>query len=53
MIVLGIETSCDETAAAGVADGRRVISSVVATQFEAHAAYGGLKTMLKYKFLKV
>ena len=41
MLILGIETSCDETAAAVVADGRRVLSSVVATQFEAHAAYGG------------
>src|SRR5512143_2493994 len=42
MLILGIETSCDETAAALVADGRRVLSSVVATQFEAHAAYGGV-----------
>jgi N6-L-threonylcarbamoyladenine synthase len=42
MLVLGIETSCDETAAAVVADGRRVLSSVVATQFELHAQYGGV-----------
>jgi tRNA N6-adenosine threonylcarbamoyltransferase len=42
MLIIGIETSCDETAAAVVADGRRVLSSVVATQFEAHAAYGGV-----------
>ena len=42
MLTLGIETSCDETAAAVVADGRRILSSVVATQFEAHAAYGGV-----------
>ena len=42
MLILGIETSCDETAAAVVADGRRILSSVVATQFEAHAAYGGV-----------
>jgi len=41
-LVLGIETSCDETAAAVVADGRTVRSSVVATQFELHAAYGGV-----------
>ena len=34
MLILGIETSCDETAAAVVEDGRRVLSSVVATQFE-------------------
>jgi N6-L-threonylcarbamoyladenine synthase len=42
MLILGIETSCDETAAAVVEDGRRVRSSVVATQFELHAAYGGV-----------
>ncbi len=42
MLILGIESSCDETAAAVVADGRQVLSSVVATQFELHAAYGGV-----------
>ena len=42
MLILGIETSCDETAAAVVADGRVVLSSVVATQFEFHAQYGGV-----------
>ncbi len=42
MLILGIETSCDETAAAVVADGRRILSSVVASQFELHAAYGGV-----------
>jgi N6-L-threonylcarbamoyladenine synthase len=42
MLVLGIETSCDETAAAVVADGRTILSSVVATQFELHAQYGGV-----------
>jgi len=42
MLILGIETSCDETAAAVVADGRRILSSVVATQFEVHAQYGGV-----------
>src|SRR4030043_1476433 len=42
MLILGIETSCDETAAAVVEDGRRVLSSVVATQFESHAQYGGV-----------
>jgi N6-L-threonylcarbamoyladenine synthase len=42
LIILGIETSCDETAAAVVADGRVVLSSVVATQFELHAQYGGV-----------
>ncbi len=42
MLILGLETSCDETAAAVVADGRRILSSVVATQFEWHAQYGGV-----------
>jgi N6-L-threonylcarbamoyladenine synthase len=42
MIFLGIETSCDETAAAVVADGRRVLADVVATQFDLHAQFGGV-----------
>jgi N6-L-threonylcarbamoyladenine synthase len=40
--VLGIETSCDETAAAVVASGRSVISSVVSSQIDLHARYGGV-----------
>ncbi|HZP31201.1 MAG TPA: tRNA (adenosine(37)-N6)-threonylcarbamoyltransferase complex transferase subunit TsaD [Acidimicrobiia bacterium] len=42
MIILGIETSCDETAAAIVADGHRIMSSVVSSQIELHAPYGGV-----------
>ena len=42
MKVLGIETSCDETAVAVVEDGRRVHSNVVASQAELHATYGGI-----------
>ncbi|MDR1319523.1 MAG: tRNA (adenosine(37)-N6)-threonylcarbamoyltransferase complex transferase subunit TsaD [Treponema sp.] len=42
MKVLGIETSCDECAAAVVEDGRKVLSSVVATQIPFHAAYNGV-----------
>jgi len=42
MVVLGIESSCDETAAAVLADGRRVLSSVVASQDAIHAPYGGV-----------
>jgi N6-L-threonylcarbamoyladenine synthase len=42
MLILGIETSCDETAASVVEDGRRILSNVVATQFELHAKYGGV-----------
>jgi N6-L-threonylcarbamoyladenine synthase len=42
MIVLGIESSCDETAAAVLADGRRILSDVVASQDAIHAPYGGV-----------
>src|SRR5262245_55777823 len=42
MIVLGVETSCDETAAAVVEDGRRVRANVVASQIATHAQYGGV-----------
>jgi len=42
MRILGIETSCDETAAAVVEDGRRVRSSVVSSQVKLHAPYGGV-----------
>jgi N6-L-threonylcarbamoyladenine synthase len=41
-LVLGIESSCDETAAALVAGGRRILSSVVASQVEIHRKYGGV-----------
>ncbi|MBI4737651.1 MAG: tRNA (adenosine(37)-N6)-threonylcarbamoyltransferase complex transferase subunit TsaD [candidate division NC10 bacterium] len=41
-LVLGIETSCDETAAAVLEDGRRIRSNVVASQVEVHAPYGGI-----------
>ncbi len=40
--ILGIETSCDETAAAVVADGHRVLSSVVSSQVDLHARFGGV-----------
>src|SRR3989442_9069073 len=42
MIVLGIETSCDETAAAVLDGGRKVLSNVVASQDDVHAKYGGV-----------
>lgn len=41
-LVLGVETSCDETAAAVVEDARRVLSSVVSSQAAVHAPYGGV-----------
>jgi N6-L-threonylcarbamoyladenine synthase len=40
--ILGIESSCDETAAAVVENGRSVVSSIVASQVDLHAAYGGV-----------
>jgi len=40
--ILGIESSCDETAAAVVADGREILSSVVASQIDIHRKYGGV-----------
>lgn len=42
MRILGIETSCDETAAAVVVDGHQVLSSVVSSQIDLHARYGGV-----------
>jgi N6-L-threonylcarbamoyladenine synthase len=42
MLVLGIESSCDETAAAVVFDGRRILSNVVASQISIHSKYGGV-----------
>ena len=42
MLVLGLESTCDETAAAVVEDGRRVLSNVVASQTELHAKYRGV-----------
>ena len=40
--VLGIETSCDETAAAVVADGRDILYNVVNSQIDIHLDYGGV-----------
>lgn len=42
MRILSIESSCDETAAAVIEDGRKILSSVVDTQIETHALYGGV-----------
>jgi N6-L-threonylcarbamoyladenine synthase len=42
MYLLGIESSCDETAAAVVESGERVLSNVVASQFDTHRRYGGV-----------
>ena len=42
MNILGIETSCDETAGAVVVDGTKILSSVVASQISVHQPYGGV-----------
>lgn len=42
IIILGIETSCDETAAAVVKNGREIVSNVVASQIESHKRFGGV-----------
>jgi len=41
-LILGIETSCDETAAAVVANGRSILSNIVASQIEIHRPFGGV-----------
>lgn len=42
MTILGIETSCDETSAAVVQDGKKLLSNVVSSSVDLHAAYGGV-----------
>ena len=42
MLILGIDTSCDDTSAAVVEDGRRIVSNIVSSQSEIHAKYGGI-----------
>lgn len=42
MLILGIETSCDETAAAVLEDGRRLLSDVLSSQVDLHRPYGGV-----------
>ena len=42
MLILGIESSCDETAAAVVRDGREILSDVVASQIDIHRRFGGV-----------
>ncbi len=42
MIILAVETSCDETSVAIVKDGRNILSNVIASQVEIHARYGGI-----------
>src|SRR3954471_9928958 len=42
MLILGVESSCDETAAAVVQDGREILSSVISSQIEMHRPFGGV-----------
>ncbi len=42
ILILGIETSCDETAASVVANGRKVLSNIISSQVDLHAEYGGV-----------
>ena len=42
MIVLGIETSCDETAVSVVAEDKRILSNIVSSQFQEHKPFGGV-----------
>ena len=42
MNILGIDTSCDETAAAVVADGREILSNTISSQIDLHRKYGGI-----------
>lgn len=42
MLILGIESSCDETAAAVIENGQRLLSNIVASQFDTHGRYGGV-----------
>ncbi|MBN2720171.1 MAG: tRNA (adenosine(37)-N6)-threonylcarbamoyltransferase complex transferase subunit TsaD, partial [Proteobacteria bacterium] len=42
MLILGIETSCDDTAAAVVRDGREILSNIVGSQDNLHSPFGGI-----------
>ena len=42
MLILGIETSCDETAAAVVKDGKEILSNIISSQVDIHSKYGGV-----------
>ncbi len=42
MIILGIESTCDETACAIVRDGKEILSNVVSSQIDLHQEYGGV-----------
>ncbi|MCJ7788722.1 MAG: tRNA (adenosine(37)-N6)-threonylcarbamoyltransferase complex transferase subunit TsaD, partial [Candidatus Atribacteria bacterium] len=41
-LIMGVETSCDETAVAIVEDGKKILSNIVASQIKVHQKYGGV-----------
>ena len=47
--VLAIESSCDETAAAVVVNGRKVLSNIIASQIDIHKLYGGVVPEIAYR----
>lgn len=49
MLVLGIETSCDETACAVVEDGKKILSNVIVSQIDLHSLYGGVYPELAFR----
>ena len=42
MLILGIDTSCDDTSASVVEDGRKILSNIVSSQSDIHSRYGGI-----------
>ena len=48
MLILGIESSCDECAAAVVRDGRQILSNIIASQVELHARWSGVVPELAF-----
>ena len=52
MLILAIESSCDETAAAVVKNGREVLSNVISSQIALHTLYGGVSRRLSRKHIE-
>ena len=50
-LILAVESSCDETAVAVVADGKEILSNVVATQIDVHKEFGGVIQRLQAEFM--
>ena len=53
VLILGIESSCDETAASVVKNGRTVLSNVISSQIELHKLYGGVVPDLYIEVIKM